>query len=472
MNVEKFEIAEPGKTKPDEDSQKVPTLGVRHCQAFLNSLLVFLAYGVRVTLSVAIVAMTDPFASSNPNVRTYPEWTDKSVVLSAFFWGYVIPQIFAGWLAGQYGPKWFLIGSMGLCSLMSILIPSMAELMGSKGVMAGRVIQGFSQGFFFPSVHHVISQWVPPDERSRMGTIIYAAGPLGTVISMLVSGAISASSLGWPWVFYIYGVAGLVWCVLSFIFSANSPAVHPNISDAEKFYIENSLGHADEKPRHKTPWKAILKSAPVWAIVITQTGQNLGFWTLMTEIPNYMSHVMSFDIKSNSILSALPYFVLWILSFIMCFASDWLVNRGLLSRGATRKLFNTIGLVIPAIALIFLGYTPTDQPKRAVAFLVIAVGFNSGVYCGYNVNHVDLSPNHASTLMGISNGLSNISGILAPLLVQFLVTDETDPDQWKIIFFVTSGVYVIADIVFIIFGSGDIQTWNEDPKEEKGAKSP
>lgn len=69
---------------------------------------------------MAIVAMTDPTASSNPDVpvsvltftknwlyflllQTYPKWNDKSIVLSAFFWGYVIPQIMAGWLAGRYG---------------------------------------------------------------------------------------------------------------------------------------------------------------------------------------------------------------------------------------------------------------------------------------------------------------------------------------------------------------------------------
>lgn len=37
---------------------------------------------------------------------------------------------------------------------------------------------------------------------------------------------------------------------------------------------------------------------------------------------------------------------------------------------------------------------------------------------------MDISTNHAGTLMGITNGFSNICGIVAPLVVQFLVTDE------------------------------------------------
>ncbi|KAH1015762.1 hypothetical protein HUJ04_007097 [Dendroctonus ponderosae] len=333
------------KTLSEKDLNKIaeaPTIGVRHAQVLVLFLLIFLAYGIRVTLSVAIVAMTDPTASSNPNVPA--------------------------------SSKWFLMGAMGICGTMCILLPAMAAAFGSKGVMINRALQGLCQGFLFPNVHHALSQWVPPDERSRLGTIVYAAGPFGTVIAMLLTGIISASYAGWPLVFYVYGGTSVAWTIICLVFTYNSPAVHPRISEAEKFFIEYNLGHSEGKP--------------------------------------------------NSILSALPYFVLWILSFIMSFTSDSLITRRILSIGNTRKVFNSIGLIIPAIALVFLGFTPSDDPKRAVALLVVAVGFNSGIFCGFNVNHVDISPNHAGILMGITNGISNIFGIVAPLLVQFLVSNE------------------------------------------------
>lgn len=86
----------------------------------------------------------------------------------------VIPQVAAGWLANAYGPKWFLVGAMFVCSAAGILIPAFAAQFGSKGVMAIRAIQGLSQGFIFPSVHNLLSHWVPPGERSRLGTFVYA----------------------------------------------------------------------------------------------------------------------------------------------------------------------------------------------------------------------------------------------------------------------------------------------------------
>lgn len=42
--------------------------GVRHVQVFLAFYLMFIAYGLRVNLSVGIVAMTDPNASLNKDI--------------------------------------------------------------------------------------------------------------------------------------------------------------------------------------------------------------------------------------------------------------------------------------------------------------------------------------------------------------------------------------------------------------------
>lgn len=42
--------------------------GVRHTQVILLFVMLVIAYGMRVNLSVAIVAMTDPEASSNPDI--------------------------------------------------------------------------------------------------------------------------------------------------------------------------------------------------------------------------------------------------------------------------------------------------------------------------------------------------------------------------------------------------------------------
>lgn len=108
---------------------------------------------------------------------------------------------------------------------------------------------------------------------------------------------------------------------------------------------------------------------------------------------------------------------LWILSLFVSPLADFLIVRKYLSTGASRKLFNSIGLFVPAIAMVSLSFVGEDQRNLAVFLLVLAVGANACIFSGYNVNHIDLSPKYSGTLMGLTNGCSNVMSITAPLAI-------------------------------------------------------
>ncbi|XP_044252508.1 putative inorganic phosphate cotransporter isoform X1 [Tribolium madens] len=439
--------------------------GSRHTQVLLCFLLLAIAYAMRVNLSVAIVAMTDNSTTSNPDIPTY-DWEDKSVVLSSFFWGYVVLQVFAGQFGKTYGPRWFLVVAMTINSIVCVLTPIVADKLGSKGVMGCRVVQGLFQGFIFPSVHNILGKWAPTPERSRIGTFVYSGSSFGTIIAMPITGLISASWVGWPVSFYVFGCFGLAWVGLWVFLGSNSPAEHGGISQEEKHYIEGTLGQQEHKVV-PTPWKAIFTSWPMWAIIVANFGQNWGYSTLLTEIPNYMNKIMHFDMKSNSLLSAAPYLALWALSFVFGPISDYLINHKVLSRGSVRKIFNAIGTCGPALALVGLSFVPEDQTTLSVALLIVVVGINAAVFCGFQVNHIDLAPNHAGTLMGITNGSSNIFSIIAPLVVQVVVYDEADKALWRVVFIIAAAWYVASAIFYVFYASGEIQYWNDDTEGKK-----
>lgn len=153
-------------------------------------------------------------------------------------------------------------------------------------------------------------------------------------------------------------------------------------------------------------------------------GFTWGFYFLLTEIPSYLSGALGQELNKNALLSALPYFVMWILCFVMSPISDYLINSGKLSVATTRKLFNSIGQWVPMICLIVCGYMTADQSVGAIVCLTIGVGFSSASFSGYMINHMDLSPNFAGTMMGITNGVSNLLSIFAPLVVSVVVKDE------------------------------------------------
>ena len=211
----------------------------------------------------------------------------------------MVLQVFAGQFGQTYGPKWFLVVSMVVNSIVCMLTPVVADNLGSKGVMGIRVIQGLFQGFIYPSVHNLLGKWAPTPERSRMGTFVYSGSSFGTIIAMPITGLISASWAGWPISFYTFGSMGLLWVLLWVFMGSNSPAEHKTISDEERSYIETSLGQVEHRVI-PTPWKAIFMSLPMWAIIVGNFGQNWGYSTLLTEIPNYMNKIMGFDMASVS----------------------------------------------------------------------------------------------------------------------------------------------------------------------------
>ncbi|KAJ3624660.1 hypothetical protein MTP99_018265 [Tenebrio molitor] len=444
-------------------------LGVRHFQFVLMFFTLLIFYGHRITLSVAIIAMTAE-TPPDPSIPTYPNWTNTDTILSSFFWGYIVPQVGAGQLGEHFGPKWFLVGTMMIGSIFNMLVPAMAASLGPTGVIICRVVQGLNQGFLYPSMHCLLSRWTPLYERSTTSSVVYGGGTLGIVVSMIVTGAICGSSLGWPSAFYMYGGCGIAWAILFAIFAENSPSSHKKISAEEKHYIESSNSINQETKKVPTPWREIATSLPVWSVVITTCGHAWGGFTLLTEIPSYMSSIMNFDISSNSQLSALPYCMLLVVTVVAAPVADRLISNKILPIGTTRKLFNSIGNLVPAVTLFALGFVDGTQQDLTLALLVLAVGATGLIGSGSVVNLIDLAPNHAGTLFGIANGTSTICSILGPLTVQFLGSDKTDPVLWRKVFWLAAAFYVCGGVFFAIFSSGEVQPWNdakENVTEEK-----
>lgn len=56
-----------------------------------------------------------------------------------------------------------------------------------------------------------------------------------------------------------------------------------------------------------------------------------------------------------------------------------------------------------------------------MALLTIGVGLNGGIYSGFKVNHLDVSPRFAGILMSFTNCLANLAGLLAPMVAGHLI---------------------------------------------------
>ena len=72
--------------------------------------------------------------------------------------------------------------------------------------------------------------------------------------------------------------------------------------------------------------------------------------------------------------------------------------------------------------MIVVGYS--ENKYVALFGLTMAVGFGGLAWSGFIVNHLDIAPRYASLLLGITNCFATIPGILSPLVVGFVTTNE------------------------------------------------
>ena len=96
----------------------------------------------------------------------------------------------------------------------------------------------------------------------------------------------------------------LVWYVFWLWLSFEKPAIHPNISERELSFIEDSL--AGQKGQSiptlaTTPWTAFLTSMPLWAILVANIARSWTFYLLILLQVRYFEEVFHYDTSEVSV---------------------------------------------------------------------------------------------------------------------------------------------------------------------------
>ncbi|THD26195.1 Solute carrier family 17 (Sodium-dependent inorganic phosphate cotransporter) member 7 [Fasciola hepatica] len=200
---------------------------------------------------------------------------------------------------------------------------------------------------------------------------------------------------------------------------------------------------------------------PVYAIIVANIARSWSFYLLITKSPKYFREVFGYNLAETGSLSALPHLVMAIIVPLGGQLADRL-RKHTMSTTTVRKLFNCGGFGMEAVFLLGVGYSKSITP--ALVCLVLAVGFSGFAISGYNVNHLDIAPRYASILMGLSNGVGTISGMVCPLTTELLTRGERK-EGWATVFLIASLVHFTGVIFYGIFASGEKQPWASAPEE-------
>lgn len=418
-------------------------------------------YMLRVNLSIAVVAMTSNktrMLRNGTEVNTPDfDWDSKTqgLILASFFYGYIFTQIPGGYFATKYGGKRIFLFGITTTAILTVLTPLLTKMHTSL-LIAVRILSGLSEGVSYPSIHAIWSRWAPPLEQSRITAFAFSGMYMGTVIAMPLAG-ILAQYVNWEAIFYVFGLLALFWCLLWWFMVEDSPDQDRKITEQELEYLQNTIGLTDRQVTDAPPpWREMLTSRPVWAIIIAHFTENWGFYTLLTSLPMFLRDVLEYDLDTAGFLASFPYILMSLVVQISGYLADTIRAEGKLSTTHVRKLFTCGAYLGQAFFMTLTALIMTRG--TSTTFLSLALGLGGLTWAGFGVNHLDVAPKYAAILMGISNTVGTIPGIICPSLTGAIVVERT-PEEWRTVFLITAAVYALGALLYGLLASGEKQDW-------------
>ncbi|KAB0365475.1 hypothetical protein FD754_009631 [Muntiacus muntjak] len=439
----------------------------------------------RVSLSIAIIAMVNStqqpglfntsterplaftFNHSNRSIKEFNtaevsvyEWSPETqgIIFSSINYGIILTLIPSGYLAGIFGAKQMLGAGLLISSLLTLFTPLAADF-GVILVIVIRTVQGMAQGMAWTGQFTIWAKWAPPLERSKLTSIAGSGSAFGSFIILCVGGLIS-QALGWPFIFYIFGSIGCVCCLLWFTVIYDDPLHHPCISIREKEHIVSSLTQQSSSPRRSVPIKSMVRCLPLWAIF---TGFFSHFWLctiIITYLPTYISSVLRVNIRDSGVLSSLPFIAAASCTILGGQLADFLLSRNLLRLITVRKLFSSLGLLLPSLCAVALPFVASSYPTTII-LLILIPGTSNLCDSGFIINTLDVAPRYASFLMGISRGFGLIAGIISSTATGFLISQDS-VSGWRNVFFLAAAVNMFGLVFYLTFGQAEIQHWAKE----------
>ncbi len=412
----------------------------RYSLVFLCFCAVFVCYIDRVNISIAIIPMAAEYG-----------WDEgvQGIILSCFYFGYMVTQLLGGYLADRFGGKLVLAVGVIWWSAFTILTPP-AAAMGITMLIVTRVLMGMGEGVTFPSIYALYSKWVPTAERSRSMAFANSGIPIGQVAALVVAPYI-AIAFGWEWIFYIFGAVGLVWYVFWQRTVAHAPQHHPHLSSREAEEISAGLPATSQPGGKPTALLDFARSRPVWAIVVAHFCNNWSLYVLLSWLPTFVNKGLGVDFANSGLVSMLPHLVSFVFLNVAGNVADRMVRSGM-TITRVRKTCQTIGFGGLVLALSVVG--EVDSAWLAIAIMCVGNAVGAFVTGGFAVNHMDIAPNHAGKLMGITNTFATIPGIIGVTVSGFILEAT---GSWALVFQVAAGVTLFGLVFYLLFASGEKQ---------------
>ncbi|HWC18748.1 MAG TPA: MFS transporter [Terriglobales bacterium] len=327
-----------------------------------------------------------------------------------FFWGYLLLQMPAGYLAQTWSAKRvvaILLVAWGLCSVATGFVQT------ARQFWVMRLVLGLAEGGVWPAVLVLVAHWFPRRERARANAYWMLCLPLSVVLSSPLSGWLLKN---WDWrvLLIVEGAFPFLWLLIWLLTIDDYPRNAKWITSEERSFLETTLARetAEAGSSERAGYLATLFSPQVLILIVIYFLRNFGSYGSLFWLPSAVAKAKQLSELTLGNIITIPYIIAGILMVVTAKSSD---------KTGERRAHMSATFVLSGGA--FLGALLVQQsPLLSFSLLSIAVGAvyaSLGPFWALPTETMPIKV--VATAMGLINAIGNLGGYFGPVVVGYFL---------------------------------------------------
>ena len=355
----------------------------------LLALSVLLNYVDRGAIGIAAPTMKEELGFSA---------TEFGLGVSAFFWAYAPLCLVMGWLCDRFCVYRVFALGVALWAVSTVLTGFVS---GLAALVVFRVGLGIGEAVSFPGSSKIFAAQVPAERRGIANAAVAAAIAFGPAVGSLAGGTILVLG-GWRPIFWIFGLATLLWLVPWRLVTGPLQA---------GTFSQPTAGRLD--------LGALMRIPALWLMGTAHFLSNYGFYFLITWLPLWLVKTKGYSIETMTALTTLGFVVQGVAALAVGHWSDRQVASGV-NEGRLRRRLMIFGHLATAAAIA--GIYTARGPLDLGAWLVLAGLGTSQISTNlFAIAQIFSGPRAAGGWVGMQNALGNVSGIVGPIVTGLII---------------------------------------------------
>lgn len=395
-------------------------------------LFMLINYADKAVIGLASVPIMDELQLTN---------TQFGTIGSAFFLLFSVSGVVGGFLSTRVSSKALLLG---MALLWTVAQAPMIGTVSFTTLIAMRILLGAGEGPAFPLTLHAAYKWFDDRHRTLPTSIIASGAAFGTgVIAPGVTAIIL--HLGWHAAFAVLSGASLLWALCWAIWGAEGKV---------------DIVAAPALAARHIPYRRLILSRTAIGVFV---GGFAAYWALTLNVvwlAAYLVKGAGFTLAQAGAIIVLPSATQIVLALSLGSWADRRVRAGVSSRLA-RGIAGGICLVAAGGAMMLMPLIANPVlkiPLIALAFSAGSVFFTLGSPLIAEI----APPRQRGALLGITNSIHALAGLIAPIAMGWVVDVGADPVAGFRTGLIAAGAFVVVGgciAMLLIDPQADLRSW-------------